>query len=234
MKPPILSERDIEERARDVLYEFVECTGKALEAPVPIERVVDEVLDIPILWEPIPLHGPLQIVSKLTQPTIDSPARITLNESLLQSTFRSFPGLDRTALAHEAGHAVFHLQTGLSQQLTLGFDLPATFVSQAEAFTDRLDDVLKHVGPQGDDWWREWQAHTFMRFILMPRSLLLPTLDEVDLRTWRGMYDLRDRFGVTISALVVHLTRLKIVDVDAQKRIHDASPSARGQTPLDL
>jgi hypothetical protein len=232
VKPPILSERDIEARAGEILGEYTRRTGKAIAVPVPIEKVLLQVLDIGVEWEPIPPRGERQIVSKFVQPTRSVGPRIVLNKNLLDSTFAECPGLEQTAVAHETGHALFHLERGRPYQLDLALDLCDDFVSDAESFTSRLARALERVGPLGDDWWREWQAHTFMRYSLMPRVLLEPLLTDGSYRTWPGLYSLRDRLNVTISALRVHLAKLGIVRVDSEGRIHDLTPHASGQREL--
>ena len=206
--------------------------------PIPIEQIVDHILDIPIVWEPIHSPNGRIIVSKLTQPMFGITARIILNEDLLMTKFCECPGLERTALAHEAGHGVFHLERGRIQQLELGLDAQndhGAFSSKIETLTNRLEQALVVRGPEGDEWWREWQAHTFMRFVLMPRRLLIPLLQEGGFRNWRGpsgLYGLRDTCDVTISALVVHLSKLEYIRVDREGIVHDVTPAAKGQRTI--
>lgn len=235
MKPAYLSEADIELRADQVLLDYERQTGRQLALPVPIERVIDQILDVPIEWQPIPVSADRVIVSKLIQPSFGVPARIVLNENLLSRHFRDYPGLEQTALGHEAGHAVFHLEPGRIQQLRLDLtigDESATFASEADSLTTGLAAALAMRGPVGDDWWREWQAHTFMRFVLMPRRLLVPLLADYHFSRWSDLYRLREQCGITISALVVHLTRLGYIQVDQQHVIHDQTAQGRGQQGL--
>lgn len=243
MKPAYLSSDDIEARAEHLLAEYERRARRPLPYPVPIERIVNRVLDLPVLWAPIPACNGREIVSKITQPTLDSPSHIVLNEDLLPTKFRDCPGLEQTALAHEAGHAVFHIEHGRRQQLGLGLTVAeddVAFASEAHGLTDGFAEavergVIAARGPIGDDWWREWQAHTFMRFVLMPQRLLLPVIAEGGYQSWsgrNGLYDLRQRFGVTISTLTVHLEKLRIARVDKEGKIHDLAPLAAGQRSL--
>ncbi|CAN5220896.1 hypothetical protein BH23CHL1_BH23CHL1_16760 [soil metagenome] len=227
MKPPILSVNQIEERADEFLIEYTRITGNPIVLPVPIEKVILQVLDIPVEWEPIPTNETRQIISKFVQPTITTPARIILNENLVTTKLDECPGLENTALAHEAGHAIFHNERSLSQQLALTLPLPAASLdSDLNVFADRSQfaQALQALGPSGDDWWREWQAHTFMRFVLMPRRLLLPFIEEQGPQgplTWPFLYRLRERLAVTISALVVHLEKLGIMRIIEGRVIRD-------------
>lgn len=235
MKVPFLSEQEIADRAEQLLADYVRRTQQPIRLPVPIENIITQVLDIPVLWEPIPPRDGREIISKITQPIFNQPSVITLNEDLKKTKFGTYPGLEQTALGHETGHAVFHIEQGLLHQLPLGLEIaPDDFISSTESLTGRLRAFMRQASSADDDWWREWQAHTFMRHVLMPRSLLSPLVDERELRTWPGLYRLRDRLHVTISALVVHLEKLDIIRIDAEKRIYLQTPAARGQGSLPL
>ncbi len=232
MKVPYLSEAQVEAHAEEVLAAYVGLTSSSLTLPIPIEKIAHRVLDLPVVWESLPSIPGREVVSKIVQPTLGSPAHIILNLDMIDTTFRDCPGLEHTAIAHEAGHGRFHLDRGRVHQLDLGLDMHDGFSSNRETFASRLEAVLGQRGPEGDDWWREWQAHTFMRFVLMPRRLLMPLLEERGYLRWTGpggLYELRDRLGVTISALVVHLTKLGFIRVDQRKVIHDVAPLASGQ-----
>lgn len=238
MKPAFLSERDIEQRAASVLSRYERRTGTVVQTPVPIDQIVDVTLDVPILWESIPAVRGSQPAGKLVQPTLTQPACIVLNEDLLDTVFATTPGFERTTLAHEAGHAVLHCEPHRSQQLDLGLvldDQAREIVSTVADLESGLQRAIALRGPAGDDYWREWQAFTFMRYILMPRALVHPMLIGNRFLHWSGpdsLYDLRDRLGVTISALVVHLSKLGFIEVDDQRRIHDRRASAVGQRSL--
>jgi len=223
VKPPILSTADIEARANGLLEEYARRTRRPIALPVPIERIIEQVLDIPIHWKPLPGRSARVDVSKITHPSFGEPCRILMNEDCCGTLFHDHPGLIETAMAHEAGHGVFHIDHGQTAQLRLPLTGEAGFASQAGDFTDLLDEILAWRGPVDDEWWREWQAHTFMRFALMPRTLLAPALEEHGFRTWDQLYNLRRRCGVTISALVVHLSKLDLIRVDERRVIHVVS-----------
>jgi len=232
MKVPILSAKQIERQTEEILDGYTQQTGKPVALPVPIEKVAHQVLDLAVEWAPLPALPGRRAISKLTQPRFGEPARILLNVDLLETIFRDCPGLEQTAIAHESGHGVFHLDHGRQFQLDLGLGAADDFISDETSLTTKLAVALGMRGPVGDDSWREWQAHTFMRHILMPRRLLLPLLEGGGYLRWSGpggLYELREQCGVTISALVVHLTKLGYIFVDDRSQIHDLSPLARGQ-----
>jgi Zn-dependent peptidase ImmA (M78 family) len=66
----------------------------------------------------------------------------------------------------------------------------------------------------------------------MPKTLLLPRAARVDLQNWRGLYQLREDFGVTISAIKVRLEKLGLTYVDNDGRFHKSRQEAGGQTFL--
>ncbi len=229
MRRPILSTDQVEAAANEVLAVYAAELGTPVTAPVPVEEIAD-VLDLRVVWHPLPAFGDDVKASRFNQPTLGQPAFISINENLRHTHFVQYPGLFRTALAHEIGHSRFHNEAWRGQQmfLVLPDSIPAT-ASWAETTSKSLTDgqameqslverAAQLRGPIGDDWWREWQAHTFMRFLLMPRQLLYPILDRgsPSLLTWAGLYSLRDQLDVTISALKVHLCKLDIIAVDGK------------------
>lgn len=235
MKVPYLSEQQIEARANEVLAAYGRVSKAPVSLPVPIEKIAHAVLDLSVEWTPLASLPGRQAVSKVVQPTLGVPAHIILNSDLLETTFRECPGLEQTAIGHEAGHGVFHLDRGRVHQLDLGLELGEEFVSDTASLTDKLGEMLGQFDPDGDAWWREWQAHTFMRYVLMPQWLLLPLLDDggYERSTGRGgLYDLQARCKVTISALVVHLSKLGYISVNDRKEIHVLSPLAKGQLAM--
>jgi hypothetical protein len=221
-RPPILSEEDIESHATELLAEYTRRTGEATQLPIPIELIIDHVLDIPIEWEPLLSRDGQEIASKITEPCYGNPCRIVMNEDYLETKFREHPGLIETVMGHEAGHGRLHIEHGNVHQMMLPLTHNAVFTTKAESLTDCLGEALRRRGPVDDEWWREWQAHTFMRFALMPRKMLLAAMSETGYRTWPQLYALRERCNVTISALVVHLEKLRIIRVEGG-RIYDAA-----------
>jgi hypothetical protein len=106
---PDLSEREIEARANEVLAQYERESGKPVSAPLPIERVAHRLLGLPVSWVSLPPLPGRCSVSKFAQPELGVPARIILNLDELDGAFAECPGLERTAIGHEAGHGVFHL-----------------------------------------------------------------------------------------------------------------------------
>jgi hypothetical protein len=219
LKTRFLKEKDIADIAWQSLQEWSNGNQEAIKLPIDIDRFINEHLKIPILYALIE-HRPDGIpLARTNHPSIDEPCRITVNEGLLGSFFAMTPGLERTTLAHEAGHCVLHVDHSRSAQLELLLETPnvpnSHFISTNVTEPDSYD-AFRAKFTDEDQWWREWQAHAFMRHILMPKSLLLPELVLRPTLNWPALFDLRDQFDVTISAIIFHLRTLKYIWVADQ------------------
>jgi len=230
-RPRALSVADVESHASELLAGYEHRTGNSVQLPMPIELIIEHALDIDIAWEPLLLRDGHDIASKIEEPSYGMPCRIVMNEDYVPTKFQEHAGLIETAMAHEAGHCRLHIDHGQIHQMALAFPNTSVFTTRAESLTNGLSEAVRRRGPVGDDWWREWQAHTFMRFVLMPRALLLPAMAETGYRTWEQLYDLRARCTVTISALVVHLEKLEIIRIEG-RRIYDVAAQPSRQPVL--
>ena len=71
-----------------------------------------------------------------------------------------------------------------------------------------------------------------MGFLLMPSHVLLEAVREVDLLSWPMLYELRDRFQVTITALKVRLERLGLLYVTGDGKLYPSRQEYEGQIRL--
>ena len=236
-KPPVLSTAQIEAAAEALLAAYARWRGRSVTLPVPIEHLIEAYLGLSLLYEAIPPDGDRLIVSKISQPVGGQPAEITVNAALLGSLLAEHPGLEQTALAHEVGHHQLHLASRRRLPLALDRGPARTYHLPAAALPGSAAAVERHRASRFDDaWWTEWQAHTFARFLLMPRGLLAPRLANLDLCHWPTLYRLRDLCGVTISALRVHLEKLGYLRLTADGRLvpGPAIPGSHRVTPPRL
>lgn len=226
MKTKFLTEGEIESRASKLLGAYFSSLGAIPSLPVPIEGIVD-FLDIPLRWESLPSRANELSVSKIVQPSLGRDCMIVINEDLQEDVFARHQWLERTALAHEVGHHQLHVQHSLQYQLTLELECdhselaPTSMRSLVDGSEDDLIIPRRQlVGPSEEERRMEFQAHAFMRFLLMPEELLTPLLDGFGFLKWtgdRGIYGIADKLQVTPSALVVHLSRLGYIRVDNRK-----------------
>lgn len=179
-----LSDAELERLANRLLARYEERYGPIACPPVPVESILEDVLDLSILWDTVPEKPGRSILAGLdpnNRTVVFNETRLTLIEET--------PGLYNTVLAHEAGHWEVHVDPALLDQAPL------------PDFEREFGCLYRQSGPGGDP--REREAHQFMGFLLLPSHLLEEAVREVDLLSWPNLYALRDLFQVTITALTV-------------------------------
>ena len=215
MTTKFLSDAQLEDMAGRLLARYGSLYGAVVSPPAPVERIVENVLDLNILWDAIPEPPGQSILAELNSGS----KTVTFNESR-RALITDTPGLYSAILAHEAGHWEIHADHGLSAQRPLP-NLEPEFSC-----------LHRSSGP-GQDL-REVQAHRFMGFLLMPSHLLLEAVSEVDLTSWPALYELRDRFQVTITALKVRLERLGLLYVTEDGKLYPSRQEYEGQIRLGM
>ena len=206
------ADAEIERRANRLLGRYEVRSGPISSPPIPVERILEDVLDLGILWDTIPEEPGQSILAGL-----DPNNRTVVFESRL-ALIEETPGLYNTVLGHEAGHWEAHVDPALLDQTPLPH------------FGREFGCLFRQSGPGQDP--RERQAHKFMGYLLMPASLLLESIQGVDLLNWPNLYRLRDLFQVTITALTVRLTRLNLLYVSDDKQLYPSRQEYDGQMRL--
>lgn len=215
MTTKYISDAQLEGKADRVLRRYEARYDAVTGPPVPVERIVEDVLDLGILWDRMPKASGRTILAALEP----SAQMVVFNESK-REFFDKTTGLYNTVLAHEAGHWEIHVEHGLRDQLLLPtLEREFTF-------------LYRQTGPGNDR--REVQAHKFMGFLLMPSGLLLEAISDVDLLSWPALYKLRDRFQVTITALKVRLERLGLLYVTGNGELYRSRQEYEGQLRLGV
>jgi Zn-dependent peptidase ImmA (M78 family) len=186
-RPSLVGQRQLERRA-DALLDACAASGRALEPPVPVEWLAEHILDLCIVWEVLPTDEASPVLGGL------DPVRgeIVLNEAETRR-FAAFPGLEAFTLAHEIGHWLLHVPPPRRRQPML----PGWERSRLAA-----------CGGGGLAARREQDADRFAALLLMPRRLLLPRCERLDLTRFPARYKLRDQFGVSITAMNLRLKDL--------------------------
>ena len=213
MTSKFLADAEIERRADRLLGRYEVRYGPISGPPIPVERILEDVLDLSILWDTI-LEEPGQSILAGLDPNNRT---VVFNESRL-ALIEETPGLYNTVLGHEAGHWEAHVDPALLDQTPLPH------------FDREFGCLFRQSGPGQDP--RERQAHKFMGYLLMPAPLLRETIQGVDLLNWPNLYWLRDLFQVTITALTVRLTRLNLLYVSDDKQLYPSRQEYDGQMRL--
>lgn len=206
-----ISDQVIEREANGLLTRYHGRVG-GLQLPVPIERIVEDVLSLNILWDQI------EGTDAATLAGLAPKRRLIKYNEASRDFIGGTPGLYETILGHESGHWVLHANRG------------AEFQTELKGLQG--DYICKYRQMTAEQGFEEIQAHKFMGYVLLPTDLLRPLLEGRDLLSWTALYELREVCGVTISALVKRLEGLKLLYVDEYHQIHRSKQVAQGQRIL--
>lgn len=179
-----------------------------MRLPVQADLIAESV-GLDILWDEIEEEPGTTVFAEICP----DQRLIVVNERR-RGALDDTPGLYNTTVAHELAHWWLHVDhAALDHE-----ELPGHIHSSAPPRQ-----------PDGRDRRDERNAGEFMGYLLMPNSLLLPKSRGVNLQSWRGLYRLRDDFGVTITAMKVRLEKLGLTYVDANGRFYKTRQEAEGQ-----
>jgi Zn-dependent peptidase ImmA (M78 family) len=78
--------------------------------------------------------------------------------------------------------------------------------------------VKRKSTPAAERYWQEIHANWFAAALLMPPAALRRAVADLDITRWRGRYALRDRCGVSISALNSRLRQLGYPEIRNEMR----------------
>jgi hypothetical protein len=195
--PGFIPDSVLERRAIELLREHERRKGLVSSIPVPIEAIVEQTLDLRVVWLPIK-ELPGEIILARIDPDFLGHPTIQMNENRAHH-FKSFFGTEQFSLAHEAGHWVLHFGRGRARQL----GLLAEIVNQGDA--PRL--CLQ----MSDSSRRELQADRFAAFLLMPEYLVRVAAVRHDLTHWSGISNLALACGVSKRAMALRLDALGLI-----------------------
>ncbi len=201
----------LEYLANELLGIYEREKGSPIEPPVQAELVAESV-GLDMLYEHIP-EEPRRIILAEIRP---KSRLIVVNERRLEF-IEKFPGYLNTTVAHELAHWWLHVDHDALNHASISDFIHSFAPSRREDGRDKRD---------------EYNADELMSYLLMPKTLLLPRAARVDLQGWRGLYRLRDDFGVTISSMKVRLEKLGLTYVDDDGRFHKSRQEAGGQSSL--
>lgn len=212
MRSDFIPDKKLEEIACQTLARHEACCGKDICAPVPIERIVEDTLDLNVLWDAIPEPGGQTILAG-----IDRTERIIVFNENRRKVFDDTAGLYNTVLGHEGGHWNLHGERiSVNQPALPGLERP-------------LHCLYKPSGMKGP---KETQANKFMSYLLLPSSLLLPAIKDVDLMVWKNLYQIRGLFDVTITVLTIRLQNLNRLYVSPDGILYPSRAEFAGQRRL--
>ena len=111
MTSKFLADAEIERRANRLLGRYEAQYEPISNPPIPVECILEDVLDLGILWDTIPEEPGQSILAGLDP----NNKTVVFNESRL-ALIEETPGLYNTVLGHEAGHWEAHVDPALLDQ----------------------------------------------------------------------------------------------------------------------
>lgn len=210
VKPTVefISKRNIEAKADALLDRYEADFGMIGGPPVLVEFIAEDFLEFRISWWKFQQPETIACIN----PNIKE---IGLNEE--RSDYFDHAGQEYT-LAHEIGHWVLDHFADDSKQMKFPLD------GQPDQFLHREHDL----GPYRD---HEFQAEYFASCLLMPKRLLLPIAATCNLLEWKSLYEMRDKFSVSITSMTKKLQELKLIFIK-DKKIYPDENQANGMQPL--
>ncbi len=225
------------------LREYEAKTGDAVKLPVPVERVVEQVLGLDFDWDQIEELPGEQILGGLDALN----RKIILNQRHLD-LFDRTPGLLRSTIGHEAGHYDIDIDRASLLHPTLpGLDFTPNIAKRHASKTNRTIEVLldravsdpralrllKKLTDGQDSPEVKSAVDRYQSFLLMPAWLMREAGQRYDLTRWPDLYRLAEEAQVTISNLTVRLQRLGLIYLrDGDKTIYRSKDEFTGQGTL--
>ena len=228
--------QEIEEIAMQRLAEFQRDSDRPISLPIPIDLIAEKVLSLDFLWEPIDeLPGETILGGLLPERRL-----IVLNEKH-KDVFAKKPGLERSTKGHEMGHwDLFIDKASLDHSMLFQVDDDGPFAYRNSPAGDVAIIRMLWANEEGRELLRKMHARAdepdearavnrYAAALSMPAELVREEATKIDRTQWPSLYQLKDKFEVTISALVVRLEQLNLLYVDEHKRLYESRDAATGQ-----
>jgi hypothetical protein len=233
----------IEDVTAKRIREYEAKVGVTVQLPVPIEKIVEQVLGLNLDWDDIEEQSGEQILGGL----IAVERKIVLNEKHLP-LFEAKPGLERSTIGHEAGHWDIDIDRARINHPTFtGFEIRPAIVNRHAKKADKLIEVLFSRAMYDDRAYRLYKKITqgqdapevrsavdrYQSALLMPAWLMKDAEARFDLQKWRELYRLAEDAQVNITNLTVRLQRLGMIYLrDGDKKIYRSKDDVTGQGSL--
>jgi hypothetical protein len=224
------------------IREYESKAGVPVSLPVPIEKIVEQVLGLRFDWDEIEEQPGETILGGL----VVEQRKILLNEKHL-GLFKEKPGLERSTVGHEAGHWDIDVDRAKALHPTLpGFEISSVVVKRLSTKSKLLVEVLNRAmtddrylqvykrltADQDSDEVRS-AVDRYQSAMLMPDWLMREAAERFDLTRWPDLYRLAEEAQVTISNLVVRLHRLNMIYIpEGTKDIYRSKDEYTGQRQL--
>jgi hypothetical protein len=217
--------------------------GVTVKLPVPIEKIVEQVLGLDFEWDEIEEQPGEQILGGL----IAAERKIVLNEKHLD-LFKEKPGLERSTIGHEAGHWDVDIDRARLNHPTFpGFEVRPHVVNRHAMKADKVIEILFNRALHDNRAYRLYKKLTegqdtpevrsavdrYQSALLMPAWLIREAEGRFDFLKWPDLYRLAEDAQVNITNLTVRLQRLGMIYLrDGDKKIYRSKEEFTGQGSL--
>ncbi len=206
-----IPDKVIEQRVSKMLAGFESEHGRITNPPIPIDQLVEFHLDLCFDWDDIDDTDENKILGCLDP----SEKKIFMN-TRRRDHFEDYIGTEAFTKAHEVGHWDLHVGKSDETQLALPLmSVPEKYM----CIQDKKDS-------------REIQAEKYAAYLLMPHHLLMSAIHGLDLMQWHTLYELKDTFGVTISAMKNRLVGMGLIYVSTDGAIYHTQAEHLGISPM--
>jgi hypothetical protein len=225
------------------IREYEAKAAVTVKLPVPVEKIVEQVLGLDFEWDEIEEQAGEQILGGL----VAAERKIVLNEKHL-ALFQEKPGLERSTIGHEAGHWDVDIDRARLFHPTFpGFEVQPHVVKRHGKKAGRLIEVLFSRAMHDERAYRLYKKLTegqdtpevrsavdrYQSALLMPAWLIREAEGRFDFLKWRDLYRLAEEAQVNITNLTVRLQRLGLIYLrDGDKKIYRSQDEVTGQGQL--
>jgi len=212
------------------------------QPPIPVEHIIEHLLDLHIVWEEVE-EDVDEVILACLRP---SRREVVLNERRRRE-LENTPGLEPFSLGHEGGHADIFALT--EQPLSLSLDGASGYAPVRRSATRgeviAIPGKYAELRAAADAERARWAAGQdsprvrravdhYAATLLMPQDLIRDTCRGRNLGSWTELYQIAGIFNVSATALKIRLQELNLIfGVDpTTRRILLTNPAISDQGDL--
>lgn len=230
---------EIEERAASRGSELEVFLGRPLTLPIPIDVIAENILHLDFSWEPVEELPGETILAGINPGT----RQIIMNETH-RAVFDEKPGLEPFTKGHEMGHWDLFLSTLTGGHPSLFEAIDGTrlayrncasgqaLIIKALAASSEGIELLRKLNARADHPHEARAVNRYAAALCMPKEMIRYEAGKIDRTCWPNLYQLAEKFNVTISALKVRLEQLDLLRIGKDGTLYASADEATGQASL--
>jgi len=206
IKNKFYNPKTIERKANELLSDYYGAGVNDIKLPIAVDKILEIHLGLNVLWEDFKND-------KILAGLIPQDKTVVLNEVLQRDSNK---GRENFTKAHEIGHWILHVDQSTPNIEPLpGFSRPYGIICRS----DEKD-------------WDETNADRFASYLLMPEKLILLNAKGLEIKSWDGIHQMAEKFGVSSEAMKIKLENLNLVYVDKEGKFFRSKVESTGQKSL--